>query len=296
MKKLIGVVAIIVAILVVIIVKRNDIYKVYKTNQIKKDFVNILNGNFNERTNEFTKNEFIRIHKSFEELNHNNITDLISAYINSVLNGMDIYIKNNKTVIRDGGNYIEINKANDVEYGKDIWMKYLTVDYAVGESFTNEDVRNYSNGNLKDLLINNLKECLDYEEQDGKIEWYINSTEDKIIELPYNCYIDYKAYHREDNKEFKRAIDVIFNKDFELKHNLKKVVVKYETIDGNILEKEVYLYYTKIDGKDYYDIDILNILTFGADTYAECTLSSYTLDRWREEMEAKFFRENPIVD
>ena len=296
MKKLIGVVAIIVAILVVIIVKRNDIYKVYKTNQIKKDFVNILNGNFNERTNEFTKNEFIRIHKSLEELNHNNITDLISAYINSVLNGMDIYIKNNKTVIRDGGNYIEINKANDVEYGKDIWMKYLTVDYAVGESFTNEDVRNYSNGNLKDLLINNLKECLDYEEQDGKIEWYINSTEDKIIELPYNCYIDYKAYHREDNKEFKRAIDVIFNKDFELKHNLKKVVVKYETIDGNILEKEVYLYYTKIDGKDYYDIDILNILTFGADTYAECTLSSYALDRWREEMEAKFFRENPIVD
>ena len=116
MKKLIGVITIIVIILVAIIVKRNDIYKVYKTNQIKKDFVNILNGNFNERTNEFTKNEFIRIHKSLKELNHNNVTDLISAYINSVLNGMDIYIKNNKAVIRDGGNYIEINKANDIEY------------------------------------------------------------------------------------------------------------------------------------------------------------------------------------
>ena len=179
MKKLIGVFTIIVIILVAIIVKRNDIYKVYKMNQIKKDFVNILNGDFNERTNEYTKKEYIRIYQSLNELNHNNVTELINVYINSVLNGMDIYIKNNKLVIKDGGNYIEINKANDIEYGKDIWMKYLTVDYPVGESFTNEDVRNYSNGKLKDLLINNLKECLDYEEQDGKIEWYINSTETK---------------------------------------------------------------------------------------------------------------------
>ena len=296
MKKIIGVITIIVIILVTIIVKRNDIYKVYKTSVILKDTINCLNGEFSNNINDYTIREYEVLHIPNEELNHYNVTELIDTYMSSVLNGMSIYIKNNKTVIKDGGEYIEINEANDLEFGRDVWMKYYTVDYAVGESFINEDIRNYSNGRLKDLLINNLKECLDYEEQDGKIEWYINSTEDKIIELPYNCYIDYKAYHREDNKEFKRAIDVIFNKDFELKHNLKKVVVKYETIDGNILEKEVYLYYTKIDGKDYYDIDILNILTFGADTYAECTLSSYALDRWREEMEAKFFRENPIVD
>ena len=292
MKKLIGVVAIIVAILVVIIVKRNDIYKVYKTNQIKKDFVNILNGNFNERTNEFTKNEFIRIHKSLEELNHNNITDLISAYINSVLNGMDIYIKNNKTVIRDGGNYIEINKANDVEYGKDIWMKYLTVDYAVGESFTNEDVRNYSNGNLKDLLINNLKECLDYEEQDGKIEWYINSTEDKIIELPYNCYIDYKAYNYVLDKSFRKVISVVDKSKFNLDKLGNIITVKYIMNDGKEKTKKIDVSKWD-DGK--YRVS-LSILGKYINCLAECTLSSHTLDVWRAEMEAEFFREYPIVD
>ena len=105
--------------------------------------------------------------------------------------------------------------------------------------------------------------------------------------MPYNCYVDYKAYHREDNKEFKRAVDVVFDKNFELKHNLKKIQIKYETLDGRISEKEVYLYYNSIDGKDYYDIDILNVLTFGADTYAECTLSNHTVDRWCEEQRRK---------
>lgn len=283
MKRIVGVV-IIVIILVAVIVKHNDIYKVHKMNQIKKDFVDILNGNFNERTNEYTKKQYIRIHQSLNELNHNNITELINVYINSIINGMDIYIKNNEeVVVNKSWEHREINKAKDVEYGKDIWMKYYVIDYGIGESFTDFDVKNYTDGAFKDALIEKLKNCLDYEEKDNKIEWYINSIEDKRIELPYNCYIDYKAYHREDNEEFKRAVDVVFDENFELKHNLKKIKIKYETIDGRISEKEVYLYYNSIDGKDYYDVDILNVLTFGADTKAECTLSNYTVDRWMEE-------------
>lgn len=166
------------------------------------------------------------------------MTELIDTYMNSVLNGMSIYIKNNKTVIKDGGEYIEINEANDLEFGRDIWMKYYTVDYAVGESFINEDIRNYSNGNLKDLLINNLKECLDYEEQDGKIEWYINSTEDKIIELPYNCYIDYKAYNYQLDKTFKKAISIINKRKFNIDKLGNMVTVKYIVSDGEKKQKK----------------------------------------------------------
>ena len=292
MKKIIGVITIIVIILVAITIKRNDIYKVYKTNQIANDTINCINGKFSKRIHNSTIKDYERLHTSNEELNHNNITELVNVYIDSVINGMDIYIKNNKTVIRDGGEYIEINRFIDVEKGKDIWMKYLTVDYAVGESFTNEDVRNYSNGKLKDLLINNLKECLDYEEQDDKIEWYINSTEDKRIVLPYDCYIDYEAYNFELNHNFKRAISVdVSNFNFDIGGGIKEIT--YETVDGKNETKSVDIYRQE-DGKYY--VSLSSVLGTINNSKAECTLSSYTLDRWREEMETKFFRENPIVD
>ena len=279
MKKLIGVIAIIVAILVVIIVKRNDIYKVYRTSVILKDTINCLNGEFSNNINDYTIREYEVLHMSNEELNHYNVTELIDTYMNSVLNGMSIYIKNNKTVIKDGGEYIEINEANDLEFGRDIWMKYYTVDYAVGESFTNEDVRNYSNGNLKDLLINNLKECLDYEEQDGKIEWYINSTEDKIIELPYNCYIDYKAYNYQLDKTFKKAISIIDKRKFNIDKLGNMVTVKYIVSDGEEKTKKIDV--SKWDD-DKYRISLL-VLGKPINSLAECTLSNHTLDRWEEE-------------
>ena len=292
MKKIIGVITIIVIILVTIIVKRNDIYKVYKTSVILKDTINCLNGEFSNNINDYTIREYEVLHMSNEELNHYNVTELIDTYMNSVLNGMSIYIKNNKTVIKDGGEYIEINEANDLEFGRDVWMKYYTVDYAVGESFINEDIRNYSNGRLKDLLINNLKECLDYEEQDGKIEWYINSTEDKIIELPYNCYIDYKAYNYVLDKSFRKVISVVDKSKFNLDKLGNIITVKYIMNDGKEKTKKIDVSKWD-DGK--YRVS-LSILGKYINCLAECTLSSHTLDVWRAEMEAEFFREYPIVD
>ena len=279
MKKLIGVIAIIVAILVVLIVKRNAIYTVYSTSVIIKDTINCLNGEFSNNINDYTIREYEVLHMSNEELNHYNVTELIDTYMNSVLNGMNIYIKNNKTVIKDGGEYIEINEANDLEFGRDIWMKYYTVDYAVGESFTNEDVKNYSNGRLKDLLINNLKESLDYEEQDGKTEWYINSTEDKIIELPYNCYIDYKAYNYQLDKTFKKAISIIDKRKFNIDKLGNMVTVKYIVSDGEEKTKKIDV--SKWDD-DKYRISLL-VLGKPINSLAECTLSNHTVDRWTEE-------------
>lgn len=211
------------------------------------------------------------------------MTELIYTYMNSVLNGMSIYIKNNKTMIKDGGEYIEINEANDLEFGRDIWMKYYTFDYAVGESFINEDIRNYSNGNLKDLLINNLKECLDYEEQDDKIEWHINSTEDKIIELPYNCYIDYKAYNYQLDKTFKKAISIINKIKFNIDKLGNMVTVKYIVSDGEKKTKKIDV--SKWDD-DKYRISLL-VLGKPINSLAECTLSNHTVDRWCEEQRRK---------
>ena len=298
MKKKIIISGIIIAILGVATLNYKKIYRVYKLNQIKNDIINDANGIFNKRTKEATRKEYELYHKSLTELNHNNITELINVYINSIINGMDVYIKNNEeVVVNKSWEHREINKAKDVEYGKDIWMKYYVIDYGVGESFIDFDVKNYKDGAFKDALIEKLKNCLEYEEKDNIIEWYINSTEDKRIELPYNCYIDYKAYHREDNKEFKRAVDVVFSKDFKLQNNFSKLTVKYETTNGAVKEVETNIYYNSIDGEDYYRVPLYSgLLIFGADTKAECTLSNHTVNRWMEEADIEFFEKYPIVN
>ena len=279
MKKIIVVVTIMTVILTVVIVKYKDIYIVYKMNQLKKDTINCINGVFSKRINERTIKDYKRLHIPNVELNHNNITALINIYISSVHNGMNIYIKNNEEEVKGEGKYNEVNSFSSVEKGNDIWMKYYDIDYAAGESFTNVDVRNYKDGTFKALLIEKLKSCLDYEENDGKIEWYINSVEDKVIELPYNCYIDYKAYNFELNTNFKRAINVdVSNFDFAIGGGIK--LVTYETKDGSTKTQNIDIY-RQDDGKYY--ISLSRILGELKNNIAECTLSSHTLDRWKEE-------------
>lgn len=64
MEKLIVMVTITVIILVAVIVKRNDIYKVYKTSVILKDTINCLNGEFSNNINDFTIREYEVLHMS----------------------------------------------------------------------------------------------------------------------------------------------------------------------------------------------------------------------------------------
>ena len=209
---------------------------------------------------------------------------------------MNIYIQNDeKVVVNKDAENGKMQEYKDVEIGKDIYMTYYTVDYAVGESFTSADVKNYKDGVFREKLIEKLKECLDYEEIDGEINWFINSTEDKIIELPYDCYIDYKAYHREDNKEFKRAVDVVFGKNFELETNFSPLTVKYETVDKKIKDVDTNIYYSREKRKEDYSISLSGgLLILDGDSIAKSELCSHTLERWVTEAEIAFFEEYPI--
>ena len=278
---------VIVIILVTIIVKHNDIYKLYKVNKISKDVVNCINGEFSDIINDYTVKEYEIIHKSNKELNHYDVTEIINVYINSILNGINIYIKNSEeVVVNKAWEHREINKANDLEFGKDIWMKYYVIDYAVGESFTSLDVRNYKDESFKDMLIEKLKDCLDYEEKDNKIEWYINSTEDKRIELPYNCYIDYKAYNYMIDNNFKNAISIIDKTEFNLDKLGNIVTIKYIMNDGE--EKSDKIDVSKWDDGKYRVS--LSILGKYINSLAECTLSNHTVDRWTDEFYIERYR------
>ena len=293
MKKIITIATILAIVSIIVIINYNDIHRLYKINQLAHGTINCINGKFSRIINDRTINDYKRLHTSNTELNHNNVTELINVYIDSVINGMKLYIKNNEeVVINKVWEHKEINSVDEVEKGKDIWMKYYVIDYGIGESFTNFDVKNYTDGTFKDALIEKLKNCLDYEEKDNKIEWYINSIEDKRIELPYNCYIDYKAYNFELNTNFKRAIDIdVSNYDFDIGSGIKKVT--YETIDKKKETQEISIVRQK-DGKYY--ISLSSILGEYGNVLAECTLSNHTVDRWMEEADIEFFEKYPIVN
>ena len=277
MKKSIIILGIIATILVAIVLNNKNIYRMYKINQLRNNFINELNGKFNNDTNEITKVEYELYHTSIEDLNHYNITQLVNKYIEMSEKGVEEYKKGvlNKFEV----DHININEPTDVEYGKEIWMRYDELKYDIADNITDEDVKNYNNGKFRNILIEKLKTILDYEEKDDKIEWQVNSTEDIRIELPYDCYINYEAYHRKDD-DVKKIIDVKFNRSFVLgQNNLDDVYVEYETYEKSIKQKVVTVYCKNINGKEHYSIPLHYVYLSGADTYAKAYLKSHTGDK-----------------
>ena len=304
----VGVIVIILIILITIVLKREDIYETYKTNQIRKDSINNINGKFSKRTSPYTIDDYERYHKSVEELNHYDITNIIEPYIKLVEDGVRIYIEKEAGIEKEYENIWNYsNRKEDLEKGKDIQMEIVDYSDCVCYDMTDEDVENLNNGTFTEKLIEKLKTCLDYEEKDGKIQWQINDTEDKTIELPYNCYIEYKAYHREDNKDFKKAVDVVLGENFKLKKKDNRVIVKYETPNGNIKDEKTHMYYSIINGREYYKIPLYDLLVINTDTLAEAILKSHTCDRikkeegirehqkWLEELTRRYSYDDPDI-
>ena len=244
-------------------------------------------------TNPYEIKAYERYQKPIEELNHYDITKLIDIYMDILNNGVNIYILRKEGIEKE---YIEkdygFGHKKGLEYGKDIELYGSDFAEYISYDLKDEDVNNFNNGTFKEKLIEKLKFCLDYDDKDGKIEWQINSTENKIIELPYNCYIDYTAYQREDNKEFKRAVDVIFDKDFDFKKKRDStVLVKYETPEGIIKEEKKILSCVNRDDKTYYNISFSNLLIIDADSIAKAELGNYTCDRMVEEERFREYKE-----
>lgn len=248
-KRILSICLIVIIFAIIIFINKENIYKQYKINEMSNEVIDVLNGKFDNKISERTKFSYKRYNMSLEDLNHYDITKLIEAYISEIKESVNLYLMrkagNEK---EEGGSQTIIDKDKDFEYGKDIKMSYHSMlKYAFSYDITEEDVDNYNKGIFVDLLIEKLKKCLDYEVIGGKIKWEINSIEDRIIDLPYNTYIEYKAYKRQRNKDFKRAIRVL-NKnsnsyDSYMKYNKigSRFYVEYETVDG-VIKKRKFLW------------------------------------------------------
>ena len=290
---------------IIVYIKRKDIYTEYKFLQLEKKVVNALNGKFSKDITEQTIKDYNRLQKSLEELNHYDITNIIEPYIKFVEEGVKIYIAKKSGVEEKYKEKWEYsNRKEKLEKGKDIKMEIYDYSDYVCYDMSDEDVENLNNGTFTEKLIEKLKTCLDYEEKDGTIEWQINDTEDRTIELPYNCYIEYKAYTRVKNDKYKKALSI--NKEnFDLEKLEKRDIyfgLKYETYDGTI-ENE---YVSVSKNKDKYWINI-NATTNRGNNLAEAELKSHTCDRikkeegirehqkWLEELTRRYSYDDPDI-
>ena len=303
MKKIIIGVFAMVIILITIALNHENIYKVYKLNQIERDIVNSINGKFSNRIYDKTIKDYEKLQKSLEELNHYDITNMIEPYIKFVEEGVKIYIAKKSGIdekYKDKWEYS--NRKEDLEYGKDIEMEVFDYSDYVCYDMTDEDVENFHNGTFTNKLIEKLKTCLDYVEKDGKIEWQINDTEDKTIELPYNCYIKYKAYYVNMNVDFKKAKSADMSK-YDLNKIDNHVMVKYLTKNNNKEEREVSIY-----GRDkQIYVWLKDILTNKGIHLNEAELKSHTCDRikkeegirehqkWLEELTRRYSYDDPDI-
>lgn len=287
MKRHIIVCSFILVLIILFFFTHKQIYRIYLMNQIKNDIINDLNGKFGKRTSEITKSDYYIFNQPIEELNRYDINDLINKYIEIVKDAIE-FKRGNKDISEKCLGYEQINNPREIRWGQDVLMSYDAIMEAVAKNLTQQDIINYESGLFNELLIEKLKNCLDYQEKDGKIEWQINSIKDERIELPYDSYIDYVAYHREKNEDFKKAVNVIYDKDFELEKNHSYVIIEYETPIGELKKQKSSIFFDK-NSYTYrvslYDGLILN----HADTYAKAHLSNHTFDKMEEEADKAYY-------
>lgn len=286
MKKIIIGLGIIAIILVVITLNYDNIYVYYKVNQIAKDTVNCLNGKFSKNINEMTIKRYEKLRKSNEELNHYNITELVDKYIEMAEKSIEVYYykkSGNKSTYKNNSSGAgKLYDPEKIEGGYDIRMECEELRFDIADNLTEDDIKNYNNGIFKSLLVEKLKETLDYEIKYDAIEWQINSVNDLRIELPYDCYIDYKAYIYKPNEYFKMASKVVDKQDFLIDRLSNSFVVEYKTSAGKRKKTNVSL--SKFDNTYVVSLSLLGECI----SSASAELKSHTRDKRKEEVDREY--------
>ena len=254
----------------------------YQMKKLEIEYKNFLDNKIPNNTLPYLVKEHNRLNQDVEIFNHYDITELIDTYIDMLKKSCELYkIDKEKVIFTDPPkfkNYMESEMGKDIIMRNDAWLQTFF-------DITDDDIVNYDNGTFTDLLINELKKCLEYEEIDGKIKWEINSIEEKTIELPYNCYLEYIPYKRIKNENInmcKKVLEVKIKNPEEFDNN-KSIVyfdIKYENLNGitNYVEGGI----TKhiIDNKEYYGY---HTVFWPIEDKAYATLKSHTGDRRRYE-------------
>ena len=270
----------------------------YQENKVAKEINNELiyfynNGTINEHIPDYGSGWYNYYIKS-NVRNRYDITNLLNDYIDIVKECIEVKISDGKKRLKEYTfEYRELGSDTHIHinmYGlKDFIKKYIL------NNISEIDIEFYKNGNFDNYIKSQLLDIFDYQNN----RWYLDSYEDKIYELPYNVYLNYKSNKDEPLNEVKEIrnikIDLIDVK--KIKSDKKERInftIEYLNNLNEIKQKNLSLFKMKLNESYYFDISFLDILFTkkSRDPNAEIKMGQHDYDEaMRKEIE-----DNPSED
>lgn len=236
----------------------------YQENKVAKEINNELtdfynNGIINEHIPEYANNWYSYYVKS-NVRNRYNITNLLNDYIDKVEECIEVKISDGKKKLKDYTfEYRELGSDTHILINIH-GLKDFEVE-CILNNITEKDIELYKNKEFDNYIRNKLSDIFEYKNN----SWFLDSYEDKIFELPYNVYLDYKSNKDEPLNEVKEIKNIkISPRDIKRINSDKKewiaFNVEYVNNFNENKQRIVHLYKNIIGEQYFFDISFLDIL------------------------------------
>lgn len=164
-------------------------------------FLGLCRGYYKKKSIENDIKLYLNTGKETKYIGKNSIYDTIEKLKNPEIEKYEIstlvghYIDLIEECIRAKQDNDRVNdeKIARKDEGLSLWIdldKYIEV---LQKKITDEDIKIYNKKNFKDIIIKELEKVLIHDVENNENKWYIKNDGNKIIELPYNFYINYET-------------------------------------------------------------------------------------------------------
>ena len=236
MIKRILLVGIIIATLFGIYVKvKKPVKHFLRVKQIERDILSFLN----EKDDKHISDKGKTIYKYINSIRKEDCD--VSVMIEHYLNIMDevfyskAFERNIKPIKFPKYDDFDFYK-NRVEYGSNGTILKVDEFKEVQKSIKDVDIKNYSNNNFKFELSKKIENILEHKSNDINKDWYMNPNNNKIVELPYNCYLE---YHAGSQINYDKTEEIYLNSKF-IKCELEKSDVDFNFNDRGLDARIIY--------------------------------------------------------
>ena len=293
----------------VYIITKNPIIHYIREKQIESDLLNF----FNRKGDKHISEEGKKIYNKLINIGSTKIN--ISLGIEYYLNIIDevfqskCYSKEIQKVKWPKDNEEDTFYRENIHLGSNGSITEIQEFKELQKSIDDNEFENYSYNNFKTDLVKELEKILEHRDNSIYKGWYMDVNESKVVELPYNCYIEYKNGGEID---FANIEKVYKNSNF-VKCELKKTDNNFSFDNARLYAKltysennqDKYLYPTIKTKKLDRHIIITPIpevfyIDNGKSTLPYIVLKSHDIDEYHEQGNSSFrwdmIRNNDLKD
>ena len=218
-------------------------------------------------------------------VNNYDITEFVNYFIETSIRSIET-----KLGMNHQKEFIKYEKSVQSHY-KDISVVSLCYWFYkyFDKYITEEDVELYKNKKIKQRIINELKNKLDY--SDGK--WYVRGNENKKIDLLYGFYLNYIPDNRLEKIKPKSILNIkVLNKYLSRisydKNRSIDVLIKYIDYEDNIIEAKERI---SIHIRDIEHLNVESLSTLYYEYPNKWILSQLQVSHYSKDAEDEEYRE-----